>query len=71
MPFWRRKSEPEPIDEQEAYRRTYGSASDDVRRVRLPPRRPRDEDVLAQGEKLRRAFADRLDKREDDKGAGS
>ena len=67
MPFWRRKHEPDPIDEQQAYERAYGAPREDVKRVDLPPRRPRDEDVLATGEKLRRAFADRLEQREGDK----
>ncbi len=32
--------------------------------MKLPPRRPRDREVLMTGEKLRRAFLERLDKRE-------
>jgi hypothetical protein len=67
MPFWRRKNEPEPIDEQQAYERSYGAPREDVRRVHLPPRRPRDEDVLRTGEKLRRAFLDKLEERDADK----
>jgi hypothetical protein len=34
-----------------------------VRVVKLPPRRPRDKEVLQSGEKLRRAFLDRLEGR--------
>ena len=65
MPFWR-KRRPEPeIGEDEAYERSYGRPSGEVKKVTLPPRRPRDPDVLA-GDRLRRAFLDRLQKREDD-----
>lgn len=64
MPFWRRRHDPEPIDEQEAYRRSYGPR-EEVKRVQLPPRRPRDEQVLETGEKMRKAFLDRLEQREE------
>ena len=64
--FWRRK-EPEPeIGEDEAYERAYGRPSGEVKKVKLPPRRPRDPDVLASGDRLRQAFLDRLQKRGDD-----
>jgi hypothetical protein len=62
--FWRRKPKQAPIDEAAAYDRSYGDKRGDVKVVHLPPRRPRDHDVLATGELLRRAFVDRLDKRE-------
>lgn len=65
MAFWRRKPKPPPIDEATAYERTYGGPSVDVKRVKLPPRRPRDRDVLATGDRLRQAFLDRLEKREE------
>jgi hypothetical protein len=66
VPFWRRKQKLEQIDEAEAYQRSYGEPRIDVRRVQLPPRRPRDREVLAHGESLRRAFLDRLEKREEE-----
>jgi len=64
MAFWRRKPKQAAIDETAAYERSYGDKRGDVKVVHLPPRRPRDRDVLATGELLRRAFLDRLDKRE-------
>jgi hypothetical protein len=60
---WRRKQQAKPIDEAEAYTRSYGDRSPDVTVVKLPPRRPRDVAVLERGEALRRAFLDRLEKR--------
>ena len=59
----RRKTQSQPIGEAEAYRRSYGEQSNDVRVIKLPPRRPRDKKVLESGEKLRRAFLDRLEQR--------
>jgi hypothetical protein len=52
------------LGESEAYHHAYGGPSRDVRIVKLPPRRPRYEQVLADGERLRQAFLQRLDKRE-------
>jgi hypothetical protein len=63
--FWRRKRDLRELGEAEAYAHSYGHAREDVRIVRLPPRRPRDHAVLASGELLRRAFLDRLDAREE------
>ncbi len=60
---WRRKQQPEPIGEAEAYSRSYGAPSADVKVVKLPPRRPRDRTVLERGEQLRRAFLERLERR--------
>ena len=51
------------IGEGEAYGRTYGDRTGDVRSVKLPPRRPR-YDLKVSGEKLREAFAEKLDARE-------
>jgi len=62
-PRWRRKERPEPIGEAEAYERSYGEHSPDVKLVKLPPRRPRDRKVLESGETLRRAFLERLERR--------
>ena len=59
----RRKTQSQPIGEAEAYKRSYGEQSNDVRVIKLPPRRPRDKKVLESGEKLRRAFLDRLEQR--------
>ena len=53
------------IGENEAYGRTYGDRTGDVRSVKLPPRRPR-YDLKVSGEKLREAFAERLDAREEE-----
>jgi hypothetical protein len=67
VPFWRRKHDPEPIDETEAYERAYGGRRDEVKRIQLPPRRPRDADVLKTGERMRKAFLDRLEQRDPDR----
>jgi hypothetical protein len=52
------------LGESEAYHHSYGEPSRDVKVVKLPPRRPRYQEVLADGERLRQAFLKRLDKRE-------
>ena len=52
------------LGESEAYHHSYGDPARDVKIVKLPPRRPRYKQVLADGERLRQAFAQRLDKRE-------
>jgi hypothetical protein len=52
------------LGESEAYHHSYGDAPRDVRIVKLPPRRPRYEQVLADGERMRQAFLQRLAKRE-------
>jgi hypothetical protein len=52
------------LGESEAYHHSYGEPSRDVKIVKLPPRRPRYQEVLADGERLRLAFLKRLDKRE-------
>jgi hypothetical protein len=51
------------LGESEAYHHSYGEPSRDVRVVKLPPRRPRYQQVLADGERVRQAFLQRLDKR--------
>ena len=54
-----------PLDEAAAYARCHGGRDNDVVRiVKLPPRRPRYEDVLTTGEELRSLFELRLDARE-------
>ena len=60
-----RKPRPEPIGEAEAYERSYGERRD-VRRVKLPPRRPRYE-LPVSGEELRKRFEERLGSREQPK----
>jgi hypothetical protein len=52
------------LGESEAYHHSYGEPPRDVKLVKLPPRRPRYRQVLADGERLRQAFAQRLDKRD-------
>lgn len=52
-----------PLDEAAAYARCHGGRDNDVRIVKLPPRRPRYE-VLATGEELRALFELRLNARE-------
>jgi hypothetical protein len=54
-----------PLSEAECYARCYGSGGDDVRVVRIEPRRPRFALSLS-GERLRRMFEERLDSREAD-----
>jgi hypothetical protein len=54
------------LDESEAYHHSYGEPRRDVKIIKLEPRRPRYRQVLADGERLRQAFLQRLDKREKD-----
>ncbi len=61
--FGRRPRLPQ-IGETEAYDRAYGEPLRDVRIVKLEPRRPRYSEVLADGERLRKAFLAKLDNRE-------
>ena len=62
--FGKKKARLRQIGESEAYDRAYGERSPLVKIVKLPPRRPRYREVLADGERLRQAFLDRLDKRD-------
>ena len=52
------------FDEAAAYARCHGERDDNVRIVKLPPRRARYETVLSNGEAIRRDFESRLDTRE-------
>jgi len=52
-----------PLSEAEAYARCYGEGDDNVRFVKLEPRRPRF-DIGVSGEELRQAFESRLDERD-------
>jgi hypothetical protein len=62
--FRRKKRRLRPIGESEAYGRAYGERSPQVRVVKLEPRRPRYQ-LKVSGESLRRAFAERLARREE------
>jgi hypothetical protein len=55
-----------PLDEAAAYARCHGERDENVRLVKLPPRRARYENVLSSGESIRREFESRLDTREAD-----
>jgi hypothetical protein len=68
--LWRRRRQLHELDESEAYEHAYGGRRD-VKRVTLPPRRPRDRGVLASGELMRRAFLDRLEARDAENGKSS
>jgi hypothetical protein len=52
-----------PLTEAECYARCYGGSGDEVRVVRIEPRRPRMV-LRISGEDLRRRFEERLDARE-------
>ena len=52
-----------PLSEEEAYARCHGGRGEDVRIVKVEPRRPRYE-LDTSGEVLREAFEKRLDTRE-------
>jgi hypothetical protein len=60
----RRRWRARPLEEAEAYARCHGDRGNDVKLVRLPPRRPRYLTVLSTGEALRRRFEERLEGRE-------
>ena len=60
----RRRWRARPLEEAEAYARCHGDRGNDVKLVRLPPRRPRYLAVLNTGEELRRGFEERLERRE-------
>ena len=66
MRLFKRKSKRRlhELGESEAYHHSYGEPPRDVKLVKLPPRRPRYQQVLADGERLRQAFVQRLDKRD-------
>ncbi len=64
MWFFRRKRQRlREIGEAEAYGRSYGGSSGDVKIVKVEPRRPRYQ-LKVTGEGLRNAFLDRLNRRE-------
>ena len=51
-----------PLTEAECYARCYGTRDEQVRILRLEPRRPRSA-LRPSGEELRRYFEERLDRR--------
>jgi hypothetical protein len=51
-----------PIEEAEAYARCHGERSEEVKIVKVEPRRPRFQ-LRVTGEALRRSFEQRLDRR--------
>lgn len=65
MRLFRRKTESRlhEIGEAEAYGRSYGDQSGEVKVVKVEPRRPRYQ-IEVSGEALRTAFLDRLNRRE-------
>ncbi|HEY5478623.1 MAG TPA: hypothetical protein VIJ84_03300 [Gaiellaceae bacterium] len=54
-----------PLNEAEAYARCHGTRGDEVRIIKVEPRRARYETGVS-GERLREAFESRLDTREPD-----
>ena len=59
----RRKQRLRTLTEAEAYGRSYGDRTADVKTVKLEPRRPRYQ-LRVSGEDLRRRFQERLEQRE-------
>jgi hypothetical protein len=59
------KNDLKPLNEAEAYARCHGSRGDEVRIIKIEPRRARYETDVS-GEHLREAFESRLDTREPD-----
>ncbi|HKA27238.1 MAG TPA: hypothetical protein VKD88_07685 [Gaiellaceae bacterium] len=59
----RRRRRTRPLAEAEAYARCHGDRGNDVKVVRLPPRRPRYLAILHTGEELRQRFEERLNAR--------
>ena len=57
------KTDLKPLNEAEAYARCHGARGDEVRIVKVEPRRARYETSVS-GERLREAFESRLDTRE-------
>ena len=60
----RKRDRLRPLDEATAYARCHGDRDENVKLVKLPPRRVRYEQVLSSGEAIRREFEDKLDTRE-------
>lgn len=64
--MWRQRNRERlrPLDEAAAYARCHGERDDNVRLVKLPPRRARYESVLRSGETIRLDFEQRLETRD-------
>ena len=62
--FGKRSERLRPLDEAAAYARCHGDRDETVKRVSLPPRRPRNAELLATGEQIRSSLEARLDSRE-------
>ena len=67
----RKRDRLRPLDEAAAYARCHGDRDDNVRIVKLPPRRVRYEAVLSSGESIRRDFESRARHREPESGRSS
>jgi hypothetical protein len=65
----RKRDRLRPLDEAAAYARCHGERDENVRLVKLPPRRARYESVLASGEAIRLGFEQRLETRDPEPGA--
>jgi hypothetical protein len=63
----RRKERLRELGEAECYGRAYGERSEEVRTVKLEPRRPRYV-LRVSGEDLRRSFEERLASRQEEPG---
>jgi hypothetical protein len=61
--FFHRRPKLRPFDESTAYSRLHGHRAEDVKIVKIEPKRPRFEPKVS-GEVLRAAFEQRLDLRE-------
>jgi hypothetical protein len=66
MRFFGRRKRLRQIGEAEAYDHSYGEEPRDVKIVKQEPRRPRYREVLADGERMRQAFLERLERRQKD-----
>ena len=65
MAWLRKRSERlRPLDEAAAYARCNGDRDETVKLDKLPPSRPRNAELLATGEQIRRSLEARIDGRE-------
>lgn len=63
MAFRRKRERLRPLDEAAVYARCHGDRDENVKVVKLPPRRAR-YDLLTTGEDIRRGLEERIDARE-------
>jgi hypothetical protein len=68
--FRRKKARLHQIGEAEAYGRSYGETTGDVKVVKVEPRRPRRQ-LKITGEALRNAFLERLNRRDQGESDGA